>query len=410
MSPVPRLRSYEGPALFSYGFRPFFLFGSLYAGLAVLVWLPVFTGELALASAFAPRDWHIHEMLYGTLSAIITGFLLTAIPNWTGRLPLQGTALIVLVAAWLLGRIAVTFSAMIGWLPAAVTDVGFLLLVAAAAAREIIAGGNWSNLKVVSLVVLLATGNICFHLEVHFAGAADYSVRLGLAVVVMLMTLIGGRIVPSFTRNWLSRENPGRLPVPFNRFDAIVIAASAATLVPWIVMPQSPATGAALMMAGILQGMRLARWAGDRTARERLVMILHLGYAFIPLGFLLLAAASFDLVPVAAGVHAWGGGAAGTMTLAVMTRASLGHTGHVLTASRGTQAIYAAVLLAAMIRITAALAPAYVIPLSVTAAILWASAFLGFGVAYGPMLTKGIIQHDRKGTGILVLPNPEERD
>ena len=410
MSPVPRLKSYDGPALFSYGFRPFFLFGSLYAGLAVLVWLPVFTGELALASAFAPRDWHIHEMLYGTLSAIITGFLLTAIPNWTGRLPLQGTPLIVLVAAWLLGRIAVTFSAMIGWLPAAVTDVGFLLLVAAAAAREIIAGGNWSNLKVVSLVGLLATGNICFHLEVHFAGAADYSIRLGLAVVVMLMTLIGGRIVPSFTRNWLSRENPGRLPVPFNRFDAIVIAASAATLVPWIVMPQSPATGAALMMAGILQGMRLARWAGDRTARERLVLILHLGYAFIPLGFLLLAAASFDLVPVAAGVHAWGGGAAGTMTLAVMTRASLGHTGHVLTASRGTQAIYAAVLLAAMIRITAALAPAYVIPLSVTAAILWASAFLGFGVAYGPMLSKGIIQHDRKGTGILVLPNPEERD
>jgi uncharacterized protein involved in response to NO len=410
MSPVPRLRSYEGPALFSYGFRPFFLFGSLYAGLAVLVWLPVFTGELALASAFAPRDWHIHEMLYGTLSAIITGFLLTAIPNWTGRLPLQGTALIVLVAAWLLGRIAVTFSAMIGWLPAAVTDVGFLLLVAAAAAREIVAGGNWSNLKVVSLVVLLATGNICFHLEVHFAGAADYSIRLGLAVVVMLMTLIGGRIVPSFTRNWLSRENPGRLPVSFNRFDAIVIAASAATLVLWIVMPQSPATGAALMMAGILQGMRLARWAGDRTARERLVLILHLGYAFIPLGFLLLGAASFDLVPVAAGVHAWGGGAAGTMTLAVMTRASLGHTGHVLTASRGTQAIYAAVLLAAMIRITAALAPAYVIPLSVTAAILWASAFLGFGVAYGPMLSKGIIQHDRKGTGILVLPNPEERD
>ena len=145
MSPVPRLKSYDGPALFSYGFRPFFLFGSLYAGLAVLVWLPVFTGELALASAFAPRDWHIHEMLYGTLSAIITGFLLTAIPNWTGRLPLQGTPLIVLVAAWLLGRIAVTFSAMIGWLPAAVTDVGFLLLVAAAAARPATAGGRSSS-------------------------------------------------------------------------------------------------------------------------------------------------------------------------------------------------------------------------------------------------------------------------
>jgi len=390
VSPVPRLKSYDGPALFSYGFRPFFLFGSLYAGLAVLVWLPVFTGELALASAFAPRDWHVHEMLYGYLSAIITGFLLTAIPNWTGRLPLQGAPVIVLVAAWLLGRIVVTFSATTGWLPAALIDGGFLLLVAAAATREIITGGNWGNLKVVSLVVLLATGNLCFHLEAHLAGAADYSIRLSLAVIVMLITLIGGRIVPSFTRNWLARENPGRLPVPFNQFDAIVIAASAGTLVLWIVIPQSPATGAALMIAGILQSMRLSRWAGDRTAGERLVLILHLGYAFIPLGFLLLGAASFDLVPMAAGVHAWGGGAAGTMTLAVMTRASLGHTGHVLTASRGTQAIYAAVLLAAMIRIAAALAPVYLIPLSVTAAILWASAFLGFGAAYGPILTKSI--------------------
>jgi uncharacterized protein involved in response to NO len=390
MAPIPRLKRYDGPALFSYGFRPFFLFGSLYAGLAVLVWLPVFTGELVLASAFAARDWHVHEMLYGYLSAIITGFLLTAIPNWTGRLPLQGAPVIVLVAAWLLGRIVVTFSATTGWLPAALIDGGFLLLVAAAATREIITGGNWGNLKVVSLVVLLATGNLCFHLEAHLAGAADYSIRLSLAVIVMLITLIGGRIVPSFTRNWLARENPGRLPVPFNQFDAIVIAASAGTLVLWIVIPQSPATGAALMIAGILQSMRLSRWAGDRTAGERLVLILHLGYAFIPLGFLLLGAASFDLVPMAAGVHAWGGGAAGTMTLAVMTRASLGHTGHVLTASRGTQAIYAAVLLAAMIRIAAALAPVYLIPLSVTAAILWASAFLGFGAAYGPILTKSI--------------------
>ncbi|HKS61151.1 MAG TPA: NnrS family protein [Xanthobacteraceae bacterium] len=388
MGPIPRLRSYDGPALFSYGFRPFFLFGSLYAGLAVLVWLPVFTGELTLASAFAPRDWHIHEMLYGYLPAVITGFLLTAIPNWTGRLPLQGAPLIFLVAAWLLGRIAVTFSATIGWLPAAAIDGGFLLLVAAAAAREIIAGGNWSNLKVVSLVVLLAAGNFCFHLEAHFAGAADYSIRLGLAVVVMLMTLIGGRIVPSFTRNWLARENPGRLPVPFNRFDAVIIAASAATLVLWIVVPQSPATGAALMITGMLQTLRLARWAGDRTAGEPLVLILHLGYAFIPLGFLLAGAAAVDLVPMAAGVHAWGGGAAGTMTLAVMTRASLGHTGRALTASRGTQAIYAAVLLAATIRIVAALAPAYLVPLSVTAAILWASAFLGFGAAYGQILTR----------------------
>ena len=386
MAPIPRLKPYDGLALFSYGFRPFFLFGALYAALAVLAWLPVFTGELALASAFAPRDWHVHEMLYGYVPAVVTGFLLTAIPNWTGRLPLQGGPLMILFAAWFLGRVAVTFSATIGWLPAMVIDGGFLLLVAAAAAREIIAGGNWSNLKVVSLIALLAVGNICFHLEAHYAGAADYSIRVGLAVVAMLITLIGGRIVPSFTRNWLARENPGRLPVPFNHFDAIVIAASAATLLLWIVIPQSPATGAASIIAGILQSIRLARWAGDRTMRERLVLVLHLGYAFIPLGFMLLGAASFDLVPMAAGIHAWGGGAAGTMTLAVMTRASLGHTGRILIASPATQALYLAVVLAGLTRVTASLDAAQGLPLIPTAAALWTAAFLGFVVAYGPTL------------------------
>jgi uncharacterized protein involved in response to NO len=390
MAPIPRLRPYAGPALFSYGFRPFFLFGSVYAGVAGLAWLPVFTGELTLLSAFAPRDWHVHEMLYGYVPAVVTGFLLTAIPNWTGRLPLQGMPLIVLVTAWFAGRIAVTLSAAIGWFPAALIDAGFLVLVAAAAAREIIAGRNWRNLKIVSLVVLLATGNICFHLEAHLAGAADYSIRLGLAIIVMLITLIGGRIVPSFTRNWLVRENPGRLPVSFNRFDAIVVVASAATLALWIITPRSLGTGIALIVAGALQAVRLTRWAGDRTARERLVLILHLGYAFVPLGFLLLGAASFDLLPAATGIHAWAAGAVGTMTLAVMTRASLGHTGHALVASRGTQAVYVAVVLAAVTRIAASLAPAYFIPLLAAAAVLWTFAFLGFGIAYGQTFATSI--------------------
>ena len=390
MAPIPRLKPYRGPPLFSYGFRPFFLFGALYAGFAVLAWMPVFTGELALLTAFSPRDWHVHEMLYGYVPAVVTGFLLTAIPNWTGRLPLQGRPLIVLLAAWFAGRLAVTFSGTIGWLPAAAIDGGFLLLVAAAAAREIIAGANRSNLKVVVLIGLLATGNIAFHVEAHFAGAADYSIRTGLAVVMLLITLIGGRIVPSFTRNWLARENPGRVPVPFGRFDAVVIAASAAALVSWVALPHHIAAGTALLIAGTLQCARLARWAGDRTAREPLVLILHLGYAFIPLGFLLSGMAAFDLIPAAAGIHAWAGGAVGTMTLAVMTRASLGHGGRMLTASRATQAIYAAVLAAALVRIAAALAPSAAIPLLHAAAGLWVLAFLGFGAAYGPLLINSL--------------------
>jgi uncharacterized protein involved in response to NO len=292
----------------------------------------------------------------------------------------------VLVAAWVAGRIAVTFSSTLGWLGAALVDGGFLALVAAATAREIIRGSNWGNLKVVALIALLAAGNIAFHLEAHFAGSADISIRAGLAAVIMLITLIGGRIVPSFTRNWLARENPGRLPVPFGRFDAVVIAASAVALVVWVALPQHSA--AALLVAALLQAVRLARWAGDRTARERLVLILHAGYAFIPLGFLLTGVAALDLVPAAAGMHAWAGGAIGTMTLAVMTRASLGHTGRMLTASFATQAIYAAVLAAALVRIAAALAPSVSVPLLHAAAALWAIAFLGFGTVYGAILVK----------------------
>jgi uncharacterized protein involved in response to NO len=386
MAPIPRLQPYAGPALFSYGFRPFFLFGALYAGLAVLVWMPVFAGELALLTAFAPRDWHVHEMLYGFVPAVVTGFLLTAIPNWTGRLPLQGTPLIVLFLAWVAGRIAVTFSGAIGWGPAAIIDGGFLLLMAAAAAREIMAGSNWGNLKVVALVGVLASGNIAFHLEAHFAGSAEISTRVGLGAVTMLITLIGGRIVPSFTRNWLARENPGRLPAPFGRFDAVAIALSLIALILWVTMPVARLTGAALIVAGLIQTARLARWAGDRTLRDRLVLILHLGYAFIPLGFLLIGAAAFDLVPPAAGIHAWAGGAVGTMTLAVMTRASLGHTGHTLSASYATQAIYAAVILAACTRIAAAIDPAHGLSLLCAAAAFWAVAFIGFGATYAPIL------------------------
>lgn len=387
-TPVPRLRAYEGPALLSYGFRPFFLLGSIYAGLAILVWLPAFYGELSLHSAFAPRDWHVHEMLYGYLPAVITGFLFTAIPNWTGRLPIQGKPLFVLVLVWIAGRVGVAISADVGWLPAAVIDAGFLALIVAATAREILAGKNWRNLKVVALVSLLLVGNSAFHLEAHFNGTADYGVRIGIAVVVLLIALIGGRIIPSFTRNWLARENPGRLPSPFGPVDVAIVAVSAAALLAWLFLQDGPVVGIALGFAGLLHLVRLGRWAGDRTLADRLVLILHVGYFFVPLGFLLAAAAAFSLLPGSAGIHAWMAGAAGITTLAVMTRASLGHTGQPLVATWPTQAIYAAAVVAAVARICAAVEPSRSDVLLHLAAGAWAAAFLGFGVAFGPALLR----------------------
>ena len=386
MSPIPRLQAYSGPALLSYGFRPFFLFGAIYAGLAILAWLPMFNGELTLSTALGPIDWHVHEMLYGYLPAVVTGFLLTAIPNWTGRLPIQGTPLLVLVAVWLAGRVAVTFSAEIGWLSAAIIDVSFLVLVVAATAREIVAGNNWRNLRVTALVTLLLAGNIAFHLEAHFSGSADYGARIGIAATVLLIVVIGGRIIPSFTRNWLARENPGRLPVPFARFDVVVIGLSAATLALWVVQPAGKITAAALAAAGVLHIVRLTRWAGDRTWRDRLVLILHVGYAFVPFGFLLAGATALGMVPADTGTHAWTVGAAGTMTLAVMTRASLGHTASALGASAVTQAIYAAVVIAALARICSSLQPAWSDLLLQIAAFAWVVAYFGFAASFGPLL------------------------
>jgi uncharacterized protein involved in response to NO len=386
MNAVPRLRTYRGPALLSYGFRPFFLFGAIYAGLIVLAWLPIFHGELELRTDFSPIDWHVHETLYGFLPAVVTGFLLTAIPNWTGRLPIQGMPLLTLVAVWVAGRVAVTFSAEIGWLQAAVIDVGFLALVVAAITREIIAGSNWRNLKIVGMVTLLLAGNVAFHLEAHSRGSAEYGVRIGIAAMVLLIVLIGGRIIPSFTRNWLVRKNPGRLPVPFGRFDVIVIGISAMTLALWVVQPFGQATAAALATAGVLHIVRLFRWAGDRTWRDRLVLILHVAYAFVPIGFLLTGAAALDIGAASAGIHAWTVGAGGTMTLAVMSRASLGHTGNALAASPVTQAIYAAIVIAALARIGAALEPAWSEPLLSISALAWVAAFFGFAGSYGPLL------------------------
>jgi uncharacterized protein involved in response to NO len=383
---IPRLRDYQGPAVLSYGFRPFFLLGSAYAGAMILIWLPVYEGHLSLTTAFSPRDWHVHEMLFGYVSAVIGGFLLTAVPNWTGRLPLQGNSLATLVSTWIAGRIAILLSASIGWALAAVIDVAFLTLLAMAAAREIVAGRKWSNIPVVAIVSLFSLANVAFHIEAHFNGFADYSARFAIALVIMLVSLIGGRIVPSFTRNWLARQSAGHMPAPFGRFDAITVALGGVALLAWVAMPSGSVTAALLLAAGVFHVIRLGRWAGYRTLPDRLVLILHLAYAFIPAGFILTGLAAIDLVAVGAGIHAWTGGAIGAMTLAVMTRATLGHTGRALQASAGTQVIYAAIITAALARICASLEPEHMVPLLTVAGAAWAIAFVGFVALYGPAL------------------------
>src|SRR5690606_19385842 len=282
-----RLRDYRGPAILSYGFRPFFFFGAVQASIVMLVWLPIFYGSLEISSLFGPLQWHSHELFFGYLAAIITGFLFTSVPNWTGRMPLQGAPLLLLLLVWIAGRVAVTFSAYLGFELTLLIDLAFLTLILFVVGYEIISGKNWRNLKILLPLILFWLANLAFHLEVEFTGHAAYSERLAMAVAITFIMLIGGRIVPSFTRNFLARRVPGRHPAPFDRFDIVSIAVAILALAGWVILPDAGLIAGVMALAGVLQFARLARWAGERAGGDFLVAILHVSYRFIPIGFLL---------------------------------------------------------------------------------------------------------------------------
>ena len=393
MVAVPRYRAHAGQALLSAGFRPFFLLSAGWAALAVPLWLAFYAGAGEVPTLLSPPLWHAHEMIFGYAAATVAGFLLTAIPNWTGRMPLQGEPLAVLALLWLAGRVGVFVSALIGAGGAAVLDLAFPIAFLAAMAREIVAGRNWRNLPMVGALTLLLVGNALVHVQaLGWASTAELGNRLGIATLVMLISFIGGRIVPSFTRNWLTKNRPETgTPASFGWIDRIALAVTGTALAAWVAAPDAAWSAGLELAAATMLALRLARWRGTFTLREPLLWVLHAGYAWLVLGFLLLAGNQMlpvlPVLPATAALHALTVGAIGTMTLAVMTRASLGHTGRPLTAGRGTTTIYGLVALAAVLRLVAPLAGAnYLVALSLAAA-AWSGAFGLFVVFYGRPLT-----------------------
>ncbi|WP_116599077.1 NnrS family protein [Primorskyibacter marinus] len=388
---MTRMRRWTGPAILSYGFRPFFLGASVWAVCAMVLWVFMLSGRLNLPTRFDPVSWHAHEFLFGTLGAIIAGFLLTAVPNWTGRLPVTGWRLGVLALVWLAGRVAVAVS---GFLPlsfAAVVDLAFPSLLGAVILREIIAGRNWRNLAVLAVLSIFVLADALFFLDVTNGRVAAQGIglRLGTAAIVMFIALIGGRIIPSFTRNWLVKANDAARPAPpMQRFDRIALVLTAGTLVMWTLWPVAKPTGIALLGIGFLHALRLARWQGLRTVSEPLLLVLHAGYGFVPLGAVAIGCATLWPGSIAsdAAQHLWMAGAAGLMTLAVMTRATLGHTGQTLTAGRGTVALYGLMGLSVLARVGASIWPD--LPFLTSAAVLWICAYGGFAVLYGPSLLR----------------------
>jgi uncharacterized protein involved in response to NO len=388
MLALRKARMATSPPILRGGFRPFFFFGAAWAVIALALWLWALLAGLELPSALDPLAWHRHEMLFGFVGAIVAGFLLTAIPNWTGRLPIAGPPLAALVGLWLAARVAVLWSGTFGLTVAAFLDIGFYGVMAFVGAREILAAKN-RNLPLVAMVLLFGAADAVDYASMSgLIADGEAGFRAGIALVTVMISVIGGRIVPSFTRNWLVKQGHDRgLPGQPNRFDIGVILATALALIAWIAAPRWAPTGIALTLAALFQLARLARWSGWRTASDPLVLILHLGYLWVPAGLALLGWSILDTaVPRTAALHALTAGAMATMILSVMTRATLGHTGRELRAGPATLAAYALVTVGAILRVVA--------PLGVIdyrtglewAGALWAGAFLLFLIAYGPIL------------------------
>lgn len=386
---APHRPGNPGLILFSYGFRPFFLLGAIWAAIAVPLWMAVYVHGPGAMPVNVGLVWHTHEMIFGYGSAIVAGFLLTAIPSWTKRPPISGGMLAALVALWCVGRWHYLLSPQSDIVSASVEST-FLIALAVLVAREILVSGNARNMKVAGAVFLFASANIAFHISAtRDGGLPQGAVDAGLAILVMLVLLVGGRIVPSFTRNWLAKRGSGALPSTFSRFDALVLAVSAVALIAWLFSDAPIVTGGLLLLAGVMNAVRLFRWCGWRAASEPLVVILHIGYAWAVIGLLGLTLNALlpEIVPRLASIHALGTGAIGVMTLAVMTRATLGHTGRALSAGTATVLVFLSVNLAAFCRAgTTFLGSGTQTWGNTIATMFWVVAFVTFVIVYGPRL------------------------
>ena len=395
MTTAQQMRAWRGPAVLTVGFRLFFLLAGLWAVLAMALWIAMLAGGLSLPLALDPVSWHAHEFLWGYASAVMAGFLLTAVPNWTGRMPVVGWPVAALASLWLAGRIAMALS---GWLPAGWVvgiDLAFLIALAAVLAREIIAGKNWRNLKILVLVGALVLGNLGFHLAALRGGFAAESagLRLGLAATVLMILVIGGRVTPSFTRNWLVRSGLPPCNAGFGRADQVALGSSLAALAVWIAAPASLVAALLCLIAGAANLWRLSGWGGQRTLSEPLVTVLHAGYGLTALGFVAVGLAGIGLGDRFAAQHVWMAGGIATMTLAMMTRAALGHAGLPLTASRPVTAVYLAIVGATLARLLAGI-PGWHDPMVWLSGALWLFAFGLYVIVYWPILV-----HARKPAG-----------
>ncbi|MGB3051822.1 MAG: NnrS family protein [Polyangiales bacterium] len=384
---------------FSYAFRPLFLLATVYAIVVVPLWVAAWLGYLPFPAMLgAPSWWHAHEMIFGFAEAAVGGFALTAVATWTKRPPVSGAPLLMLSALWLIARILFSLPSQRLLAPAIIADLGYGGLLFGLMAREVIGARNERNYKVLLILGLLVASNAFFFLgATRNAGWTMTALHSGLWLIVILINLIGGRIIPAFTRNWLKRRfadrehQPMTLPPMFDRFDLF----SSGLLVGFAIfqLADAPAKWTAVLglLTSVLLFIRLARWQGVRGVAEPLVWVLHVAFLWLPVGILLLTFAEVGLIPQTSGIHALTSGAFTTMILAVASRAALGHTGRPLESHPLLTAAYVLITVAAVCRVAATFGPAARVLLAVSAA-AWCLGFICFAWRYAPILTRPPVQ------------------
>ena len=394
----PERRRYAGPVFFEYGFRPFFLGAGIEAVLAMLAWMAWITvlrldaGSVMLSIAVPVHQWHAHEMIFGYGLAVVAGFFLTAVPSWTGRQPVRGSLLAALFGLWLLARIASWTSAFLPPAAVAVPELAFIGMLSFLVAQALLSG--WSNRNFVFLPVLAVLfGSAALH-HLEAMGITGWTSApghlLAIDALLVLATVIGGRIVPAFTTNVLRRKGVEPLPRAADKRDTVAIVTVAVLLVADLAAPGAIVTGWAALAAGVAGAVRMAGWRSRHVLGSPILWVLHLGYAWLVFGLLFKGFALVtETVPEILALHALTVGALGCMTLGVMTRAGLGHTGRPLHVSSMIAVSYLLVSLAAVVRIAWPLAdlPFYDAAM-LASGLLWSTAFVIFTAVYWPVLTR----------------------
>lgn len=375
--------------LFSEGFRMFFLAAGLVAAVAIPFWTVAFLNGWSADGALPIRLWHAHEMYFGYAFAVLAGFLLTAMPNWTGTRPLAHPGLGLLFGLWILGRAAMVASVALGIPAIALVEVLFPAVLVVYAGGVLWRAGNRRNLVLIAVVAVIVAADLSFHLAA--LEVLQVSPQAALATVlnafVLLLVVIGGRVVPAFTRNALAQAGQTRPMRNVLWLDALALVTAACIIPVDLFAPESHGAAAVTLVAALANTLRFLTWQTERTLGSPILWVLHLGYLWLIAGLYMKGLAVS--LPALAGllwVHALSAGAIGTMTLAVMTRAALGHTNRPLRAAPATVGAYVLVSLGAVARIVAPELPdGWFAPVLAAAGAAWSLAFALFLYVYVPI-------------------------